>query len=163
LFGLGVIGAAASLLIRRVPAANPGRAFPRYVYGPLWSNIKILVGTRPLRTALIGIAVFTFVVAFLGASGYMLGEAQPPRWAEVKASVVVGCVALGIGLGSPLAGWLSGRRIDLRLVVFGALGMILACLAAGYLSDYVPGLVACIALIGFFTGFYIVPLFTLLQ
>src|SRR5262249_18671403 len=59
LFGLGVIGAAASLLIRRVPAANPGRAFPRYVYGPLWSNIKILVGTRPLRTALIGIAFFT--------------------------------------------------------------------------------------------------------
>jgi MFS family permease len=163
LFGLAVVGAAASLLIRRVPAANPTRAFPKYVYGPLWANLKALVGTRPLRTALVGIAFFTFVVAFMRASVYMLGESQNPRWDELKTSVVVGCVALGIGLGSPLAGWLSGKRIELRLVKVGAVGMIAACLAAGYLIDFVPGLVACIALIGFFTGFYIVPLFTLLQ
>jgi len=76
---------------------------------------------------------------------------------------VVGCVALGIGLGSPLAGWLSGHHIELRLVVFGAAGMILSCLAAAFFTGFLPGLVVCIALIGFFTGFYIVPLFTLLQ
>jgi MFS family permease len=163
LFGLALVGAAASLLIRRVPAANPTRQFPRYLYGPLWDNIKTLVGTRSLRTALIGIAFFTFVVAFMRASVYMLGEAQNPRWDELKTSVVVGCVALGIGLGSPLAGWLSGHHIELRLVALGAVGMILSCLAAALFIGYVPALVVCIALIGFFTGFYIVPLFTLLQ
>jgi MFS family permease len=163
LLSLAIIGAAASFLIRRVPAANPTRAFPKYIYGPLWANIKTLVSTLPLRTALIGIAFFTFVVAFMRASVYMLGEAQNPRWDELKTSVVVGCVALGIGLGSPLAGWLSGRKIELRLVKFGGIGMILSCLGAGFLTDYVSGLVVCIALIGFFTGFYIVPLFTLLQ
>lgn len=163
LFGLAVVGAAASLLIRRVPAANPTRRFPRYVYGPLWDSLRTLVGTRPLRTALVGIAFFTFVVAFMRASVYMLGEAQNPRWDELKTSVVVGCVALGIGLGSPLAGWLSGRRIELRLVVLGGAGMILSCLAAASFIGHVAGLVVCIALIGFFTGFYIVPLFTLLQ
>lgn len=163
LFGLALVGAAASVLIRRMPAANPDRAFPRYVYGPLVENVKTLVGTRPLRTALIGIAFFTFVVAFMRASVYMLGEAQNPRWDELKTSVVVGCVALGIGLGSPLAGWLSGRRIELRLVILGAAGMIAASLAAGYFISNVLGLVGCIALIGFFTGFYLVPLFTLLQ
>lgn len=163
LFALAIIGAVASLLIRRMPAANPTRSFPRYLYGPLWANIKALVSTRPLRTALIGIAFFTFVVAFMRASVYMLGEAQNPRWDELKTSVVVGCVALGIGLGSPLAGWLSGRRIELRLVAFGAAGMILSCLAAAAFIADVPALVVCIALIGFFTGFYIVPLFTLLQ
>jgi MFS family permease len=163
LLGLALVGAAASLLICRVPAANPTRQFPRYLYGPLWDNIKTLVGTKSLRTALIGIAFFTFVVAFMRASVYMLGEAQNPRWDELKTSVVVGCVALGIGLGSPLAGWLSGHHIELRLVAFGAVGMILSCLAAALFIGYVPGLVVCIALIGFFTGFYIVPLFTLLQ
>jgi acyl-[acyl-carrier-protein]-phospholipid O-acyltransferase/long-chain-fatty-acid--[acyl-carrier-protein] ligase len=163
LFALAVVGAAASLLIRRVPAANPTRPFPRYVYGPLVDNVKTLLSTKPLRTALVGIAFFTFVVAFMRASVYMLGEAQNPRWDELKTSVVVGCVALGIGLGSPLAGWLSGHRIELGLVKLGGVGMIVACLAAGYFTDFVPGLVASIALIGFFTGFYIVPLFTLLQ
>ena len=163
LLGLAVVGAAASLLIRRMPAADPLRPFPRYIYGPLWANIRALVGTRPLRTALIGIAFFTFVVAFMRASVYMLGEAQNPRWDELKTSVVVGCVALGIGLGSPLAGWVSGRRIELRLVGFGGAGMVASCLAAAYFAGELPGLVASLALIGFFTGFYIVPLFTLLQ
>jgi MFS family permease len=163
LFALAVVGAAASLLIRRVPAANPGRPFPRYVYGPLVGSLRALAATLPLRTALVGLAFFTFVVAFMRASVYMLGEAQNPRWDELKTSVVVGCVALGIGLGSPLAGWLSGRRIELRLVKVGAAGMVLACAAAGYYADRVGPLVGCIALIGFFTGFYIVPLFTLLQ
>ena len=163
LFSLAVIGAVASLLIRRMPPANPGQRFPRYVYGPLVANVKILIGTKPLRTALIGIAFFTFVVAFMRASVYMLGEAQNPRWDELKTSVVVGCVALGIGIGSPFAGWISGRRIDLRLVLLGAVGMMASCVAAGFSAAFVPGLVVCIILIGFFTGFYIVPLFTLLQ
>lgn len=163
LFALALVGAAACFLIRRVPAANPEVKFPRYVYGPLAKNVRLLVSTMPLRTALIGLAFFTFVVAFMRASVYMLGEAQNPRWDELKTSVVVGCVALGIGLGSPLAGWLSGRRIELRLVKVGAIGMVLACLAAAVFIDQPPVLIACIALIGFFTGFYIVPLFTLLQ
>ena len=163
LVGLAVVGAAASFLIRRVPAANPDRRFPRYVYGPLVGSLRALVATRALRTALVGLAFFTFVVAFMRASVYMLGEAQNPRWDELKTSVVVGCVALGIGLGSPLAGWLSGSRIELRLVKLGAAGMVLACAAAGAFVDQVGALVGCIAAIGFFTGFYIVPLFTLLQ
>ena len=163
LLGLALVGAIASLLIRKMPAVDPNRPFPSYLYGPLAANIRTLVSTKALRTALIGIAFFTFVVAFMRASVYMLGEAQNPRWDELKTSVVVGCVALGIGLGSPLAGWLSGRRIELRLVAFGAVGMFLSCFAAAACVNYVPGLVVSIALIGFFTGFYIVPLFTLLQ
>ena len=68
---------------------------------------------RTLRLAVTGIAFFTFVVAFMRAAVYMLGESQNPRWDELKTSAVVGTVALGIGLGSPLAGWLSGRRVEL--------------------------------------------------
>lgn len=163
LFVLAVAGALASLLIRRVPAANPGRPFPPYVYGPLVRNLRTLISTRALRLAMVGIAFFTFVVAFMRAAVYMLGESQSPRWDELKTSAVVGAVALGIGLGSPLAGWLSGRRVELRLVPVGALGMIAGCLAGAYLIDEVPKLVWCIVAIGFCTGFYIVPLFTLLQ
>jgi MFS family permease len=163
LLGLAAVGAVASLMIRKIPAANPGRPFPAYLYGPLWSSLKTLLSTPPLRFAVAGIAFFTFVVAFMRATVYMLGESQNPRWDELKTSAVVGTVALGIGLGSPLAGWLSGRKIGLGLVPIGALGMIAGCLAAGKLMENIPVLVGCIVLIGFSTGFYIVPLFTLLQ
>ncbi len=72
-------------------------------------------------------------------------------------------VALGIGLGSPLVGFLSGGKVELGLVPIGALGMIVAILVAALALDRLGSLVVCLTLIGFFTGFYIVPLFTLLQ
>jgi MFS family permease len=160
---LAGLGAAASLLIRTMPAANPGLRFPRYLYGPLVRNLRTLLFSRPLAFAVIGIAFFTFVVAFMRATVYMFGESQNPRWDELKTSAVVGTVALGVGLGSPLAGWLSGRKVELGLIPIGAAGMIVGCVLAGFSLGYVPGLVACTVLIGVCTGFYLVPLFTLLQ
>ena len=163
LFGLAVVGAVASFLIRKMPAANPERKLPANVYGPITQSLRTLLSTKALRVAILGIAFFTFVVAFMRAAVYMLGESQNPQWDELKTSVIVGTVALGIGLGSPLAGFLSGRRVNLRLTLLGAIGMItLLCVAAWRLTN-TPLLVGCIIGVGVFTGFYIVPLFTLLQ
>jgi MFS family permease len=163
LLGLAVIGAVASLMIQPIPAANRHRPFPRYVYGPLVDSLRRLLKSRPLALAVIGIAFFTFMVAFMRATVYMLGESQNPHWSESQTSIIVGTTALGIGLGSPLAGWLSGRKVELGLIPLGALGMALAAGCAAWWIDYLPGLVASIIAIGFFTGFYLVPLFTLLQ
>src|SRR5579885_3645693 len=163
LAALAVVGAGASLLIRKMPAANPDRPFPPYVFQPLYQNLRTLFRSRPLALAVVGIAFFTFVVAFMRATVYMHGETRIPRWTELQTSIVVGFVALGIGLGSPLAGFFSGGRVELGLVPLGAAGMIVsACLAAWGL-DRLSLLLAAITCIGFFTGFYIVPLFTLLQ
>ena len=163
LVGLAVVGALASALIRKVPATNPTRPFPKNVYGPLVANVRGMYAVPSLRLVLMGLVFFTFVVAFMRATVYMLGESQNPRWDELKTSAIVGTVALGIGLGSPLAGYLSGKRIELRLVIAGTLGMIALLLLGAYFIDTVPVLTACIIGIGFSTGFYIVPLFTLLQ
>lgn len=167
LLTLATIGALASLLIRWMPAANPNRPFPglwpHKLYGPLWQNIKVLIRSRPLALSVIGIAFFTFIVAFMRGTMYLHGETRSPRWDEFHISVIVGTVALGIGLGSPLAGWLSGRKVELGLVPLGALGMATATFAASFFLDWQPGLVACIIALGFCVGFYFVPLYALLQ
>ncbi len=160
---LAVIGAAASLLIQRIPAANPNRPFPPYIYQPLVRNIRLLLTSRPLVFAVIGIAFFTFLVAFMRATVYMHGESQAPRWSEAYTSTIVGMVALGIGLGSPLVGFLSGGKVEVGLVPIGALGMVLATSVAAVTLDHVPLLITCIIFSGFFTGFYLVPMFSLLQ
>jgi MFS family permease len=160
---LAVVGALASLLIRWLPAANPTRLFPPYLFGPLVQNLRTLLWSRTLAFAVIGIAFFTFIVAFMRATVYMFGESQNPRWDELKTSAVVGTVALGVGLGSPLAGYLSGRKVELGLIPIGAAGMVLGCVLAGFSLGFIPGFIACTVLIGICTGFYLVPLFTLLQ
>lgn len=160
---LAVVGAVASFLIQRMPAANPLREFPKYVYLPLYQQLRTLVRHRPLVFALVGIAFFTFMLAFMRAVVYMLGESRIPRWNEAKTSEIVGMTALGIGIGSPLAGWLSGKKVELGLVPIGGIGMVLVICLAAVLLDRVPGLITCIILIGFFTGFYLVPMFSLLQ
>jgi len=94
---------------------------------------------------------------------YMHGVSQLDRWSELKISVVVGMVALGIGIGSPLVGFLSAGKVELGLIPIGALGMTLGTVVAALTLQWLSSMVVCIIAIGFFTGFYIVPLFTLLQ
>src|SRR5262249_11620299 len=183
-----MVGAVLSLLIEPVPAANPSRPLPSNalrhrlpelhaalrplawtagavlgLYAPLVSSVRALLRSRPLALSVLGIAFFTFVVAFMRATVYMLGESHVPPWTERQTSTVVGMSALGIGLGSPLAGYLSGGKVELGLVPLGALGMILFAAVGALTLPWLPGLVACIILIGFFTGFFILPLYTLLQ
>jgi MFS family permease len=160
---LSVIGAAASFLIAYLPPANPTRSFPVNLFKPLLNNLKVLLRSRPLALAVIGIAFFVFMVTYMRASMYMHGQSRNPRWDELKTSLVVAAVALGVGAGSPLAGYFSGGKIELGLVPLGCVGMILATLTAGLAIDHTVVLVAALIVIGFFSGFYMVPLYTLLQ
>ncbi|MBY0522500.1 MAG: MFS transporter [Gemmataceae bacterium] len=163
LLALAIIGAVASFLIEKMPAANPTRPFPTNLFKPLIDNLRVMLRSKPLALAVLGIAFFTFMVAFMRGTMYMHGETRNPRWTELETSIVVGVVALGVGLGSPLAGFLSGGKIELGLVPLGALGMILSLVLGSIFLDNKIALVACLIGVGFFTGFYIVPLFTLLQ
>jgi MFS family permease len=165
LTGLAVLGFLASLLIYRMPAANPGRPFPPYVYKPLVANLNQMFRSRPIVLSIIGIAFFTFIVAFMRSTVLMYGESHVPRWTDLETSIVVGMVAVGIGVGSPLVGYLSGGKVEVGLVPIGSICMALAAGAAAIfvVLGSVPGLIVCIILIGLFTGFYLVPLYALLQ
>lgn len=163
LCSLAVIGAIASFWIEKIPAANPDRKFPPYLYQPVYANLKEMFRSKPLAIAVIGIAFFTFIVAFSRATIYMHGESQLPRWTEQETSVIVGMVALGIGFGSPLVGYLSGGKIEMGLIPIGLIGMIIGLISEALLLGHLNFLIAFIITTGFFTGFYVVPLFTLLQ
>ena len=163
LVGLAVIGVVASLFIEKMPAANATRPFPRNLLKPLWQNLRTLFRSKPLVLSVIGIAFFTFMVAFMRATMYMHGVTRNPAWDEWDISLIVGTVALGIGLGSPLAGWLSGAKVELGLVPLGTIGMILATATAALVINATLGLVGCLIALGFCVGFYLVPLYALLQ
>ncbi len=163
LLTLALIGAVASFLIVWLPAASPERPFPWNPIKPLIENLRIMFRSRPLALAVLGIAFFVFMVSYMRASMYMHGESRDPRWDEKTTSLVVATVALGVGLGSPLAGFLSGGKVELGLVPLGCVGMIVALVIAAVAIEITWVLVVALIIIGFFSGFYMVPLYTLLQ
>jgi acyl-[acyl-carrier-protein]-phospholipid O-acyltransferase/long-chain-fatty-acid--[acyl-carrier-protein] ligase len=82
---------------------------------------------------------------------------------ELRVALLFALVGLGVGLGSILAGYLSGHRIELGLVPVGALLIVVFTLIPGLLK-HAPGLfVLSLFGIGFGAGFYLVPQYTLLQ
>jgi acyl-[acyl-carrier-protein]-phospholipid O-acyltransferase/long-chain-fatty-acid--[acyl-carrier-protein] ligase len=85
------------------------------------------------------------------------------RIGELRTTYLLAAMAIGIGLGSFAAGYLSGGKIEYGLVPLGSLGL---CGFAALLWN--PSLtfgqiLATVAALGFFGGFFIVPISAILQ
>ncbi len=83
--------------------------------------------------------------------------------AELRVAMLIALVGLGVGLGSPLAGMLSGEKVELGLVPIGTFFLIVFTIVLALVLQRFWGKVTCLILIGISAGFYIVPLYTLLQ
>ncbi|HKB35427.1 MAG TPA: hypothetical protein VKD72_03170, partial [Gemmataceae bacterium] len=113
---------------------------------------------------------------------------EDPREAELEVAFLIAFVGLGVGIGSPLAGYLSGNKVELGLVPIGAVCIVFSTLllaalvepewsegvmlrlqvppatadaVSDILSEY--GKYFALVCLGISAGFYIVPLYTLLQ
>ncbi len=159
---LAMLGLATSLGISRVPAADPAKRFQINFIADLWNRLKAIRGDRPLVLAVIGNTYFNFLGALLLLNLFFYGDGVL-HVSETKIGILNVALALGIGLGSVAAGYLSGGKIEYGLVPLGALGLSLmsASLAVPGLS--VNGALLRLALLGFSGGFFIVPICALLQ
>jgi acyl-[acyl-carrier-protein]-phospholipid O-acyltransferase/long-chain-fatty-acid--[acyl-carrier-protein] ligase len=82
---------------------------------------------------------------------------------NIETGIVMSAAAIGIGLGSYLAGVFSNRKVELGLVPIGSAGMVIT-LGGVYIFN--PGgyiFIAAIFLAAFFTGLYKVPLNSWIQ
>ena len=176
---LAVAGNIASRFIPQVAAGAPGL---KVGWNPIPESIAMLRLTRrqlAVRNAVLGVSWFWFIGTLL--------TAQLPSYAEVNLGgrqqlylMALALFSIGTGVGSLLCEKLSGRRVELGLVPLGSLGVSLflldlyharsgTALAHGLsVAQFVqqPGsLRIMIDLLGtgLFTGFYVVPLFALIQ
>jgi acyl-[acyl-carrier-protein]-phospholipid O-acyltransferase/long-chain-fatty-acid--[acyl-carrier-protein] ligase len=95
--------------------------------------------------------------------GFHIASLRREEQAELRVTLLIAMVGFGVGLGSLAAGYLSGHKVELGLVPLGACGMILFSAVPAVIARETWIVVACLFLIGVSAGFYIVPLYTLLQ
>ena len=173
---LAVAGWLASRAIPRTPASDPAL---RINWNPLtetFSNLRFAHGNRVVWLSLLGISWFWFYGATL--------LAQFPAFAKTVLGgdesvfiLLLTVFSLGVGIGSLLCEKLSGGKVEIGLVPFGAIGLTLFGVDLHFAAPSVAEhgghwtnvavahwrVLADIALIGLFGGFYIVPLYALIQ
>jgi acyl-[acyl-carrier-protein]-phospholipid O-acyltransferase/long-chain-fatty-acid--[acyl-carrier-protein] ligase len=159
---LAVIGFISCLGITKVPAANPQKRFKWFFPVEIWRQLRAMKGERPLWLALCGNTYFNFLGMLLLLNLFFYGS-ETLHVTETRIGLLNVALALGIGLGSVAAGYLSGGKIEYGLVPLGAFGLsifsaLLALPSVSLNESYV-----LLALLGFTGGFFIVPVAALLQ
>ncbi|MGH9578307.1 MAG: MFS transporter, partial [Terriglobales bacterium] len=162
LLTLAVFGFLASLGITRVPAANPQKKFDPNLFADLWTQARYILQDRVLYLAVLGNTYFFFVAALLQLNILFYGK-DVLQISDVRTGYLSAAVAVGIGLGSLAAGYLSGNKIEYGLVPLGSIGMLIfgPALSVRGLAFWEVG--ALLAALGFSAGFFIVPINALLQ
>jgi len=160
--GLTMTGLFASLGISRVPAANPARKFRVNPFADLGAQLRIVAADRVLAWAVLGNTYLWFLAALLQFVIVVYGH-DVLRVDETEISYLQAAVGIGIGVGSLAAGYLSRGKIETRLVPLGGIGMsVFGFLVSRHGLGVWPVRVD-LCLLGFFGGFYAVPLNALIQ
>jgi acyl-[acyl-carrier-protein]-phospholipid O-acyltransferase / long-chain-fatty-acid--[acyl-carrier-protein] ligase len=162
LLGLSVIGLVTSLGIDRVPAAAPGKPFRPNIVGDLWKQIGIMRRNRALFLAVLGNTYFWFLGSLLFSTIVVYGP-DVLHVGQTKTGYLNAMLAVGIGLGSMAAGWVSDNKIEYGLIPLGSIGMTCTGFALGITPYGMVGSAVLLGMLGFWAGFFAVPVNALIQ
>ena len=176
---VSLLGYLASRYIPRAEPVAPELSINPNPVTESWHIFQLVRENRTVFLSILGISWFWFY------GGTYL--AQLPNYTKITlagneqvVAVLLGTFVVGIGSGSLLCERLSGKRVELGLVPFGSIGLTMfgidlyfANLAFSPASDpsagaflSAPGSVRILIdlfLLGLFGGFFIVPLYALVQ
>ena len=162
LVAIAVVGTVTSYGIPHTPAAKPGARFSLNPAGEVWLGTRRLLQDRNLLMTVVGISFFWFVGALIQIAALPFGL-EELRVGEAASTRLFTALAIGIGLGSLVAGRLSGDKIELGLVPIGAFGMGVCSLALLAVTPSYGWSAVALLLMGFAGGWFAVPLNALLQ
>jgi len=180
---VALTGLLASVAIPRTPPASPTLKIDFSPVKPTREILAVASSHRTIKLTILGLSWFWFLgAAFLALLPVFTKDVLGGDKPVLTMFLAVFCV--GIGIGSLLCERLSHRHLELGLVPLGSIGISLFAVDLGIASGKYPGLpgaaellripayfgmasseriVVDLCLIAVFSGFYTVPLFTLLQ
>ncbi len=159
---LALAGLSLCLLLSRLPAADPQKKFQANFLGDFFSQMKSIRADYTLFLGAIGIAFLYFLGALLQPTIIFYGK-DILHLDDTHVGWLQAALALGIGLGSLAAGFLSGGKIEYGLVPLGMAGLTVFAALLWWLNLSFWGVAGNLCALGFFGGFYSVPLNAIIQ
>ena len=157
-----IVGLITSLGISRVTAADPSRKFKFNFLTDLWAQGKLIRQDRALWLAVAGNTHFFFLAALLQFDIVFYGR-DLLHLSATHGGFLQASIAIGIGLGSLAAGYLSGGKIEYGLIPLGATGITVFAFLMAMHGLQFHTVLWLLAALGFFGGFFIVPISALIQ
>ena len=176
---IAVIGFGCALAMPPAPAPDPELKLNWNPFSETWRNVTYIRGNRSIFLSCLGISWFWFY-----GSIYFI---QLPNFTKQVLgggpgvyTLLLALFSVGIGLGSALCEKLSGHKVEIGLVPFGSIGMTVfgadlyfahphavgaldLGVAAMLAQPHIWRIMIDLVLMAIFSGFFIVPLFALVQ
>jgi MFS family permease len=118
---------------------------------------------RPaLFLAVLGNTYFWFLGSLLFSTIVVYGP-DVLHVGQTKTGYLNAMLAVGIGIGSMAAGWVSDNKIEYGLIPLGSIGMTVHRPALGITPHGMAGSAVLLGMLGFWAGFFAVPVNALIQ
>ena len=181
IIAVAVLGYLASRAIPAAPADTPQLRLNWNIFSEFWATLRMGLNQTPaVSRSVVGNSWFWFVGAIYltqipaYAKDWLYGD-------ETVVTLILTVFSVGIALGSLLCEKLSGRKVEIGLVPFGSFGLTVFGLLLWWHSGQMPQNIQTndwLGVLGFsqawwvlfdilglgvFGGFYIVPLYALIQ
>jgi hypothetical protein len=176
---VALIGYATSRQVPQTQAVDPALKINWNAWQETWHMVKFAREERSVFLSILGISWFWFFGSAMTIQipAYTLDILNGN---EAITTSLLAAFAVGVGIGSLLCERMSGHRIELGLVPFGSIGLSLFAIdlyfaqpeshliAVSSIGEFLGRsgswrILADLALLGAFGGFYSVPLYALIQ
>jgi 1-acyl-sn-glycerol-3-phosphate acyltransferase len=177
--GIAIAGYAAS---RLVPSVRPPTPDLRVNWNPFtetWANFQFTRRNRTVFLSILGVSWFWFY----GAMFLTQFPVYARTWlggGESVVTLLLTVFSVGIGIGSLLCERMSGHKVEIGLVPFGAIGLSVFAFDLFFATPEAaakqgltafeflgtpaaPRILIDLSLVSMFGGFFIVPLYALIQ
>jgi acyl-[acyl-carrier-protein]-phospholipid O-acyltransferase/long-chain-fatty-acid--[acyl-carrier-protein] ligase len=159
---LSGVGLLCSLGITKVPAAAPEKKFVANPLGDLWAQGRLMRNDRVLWLAVLGNTYFWFLATLLLSNILFYGK-EVLQINATGTGLLSVAIALGIGVGSVAAGYLSGGKVEYGLIPLGSIGLSIFGILLSLPHLGFARVLGLLAAMGFFAGFFAVPINALIQ
>lgn len=155
-------GLFATRQIRWLPAADPSVRLHAVPLGRVAETLRVCRRTPGMLWSIAGLVAWWAMAALALQAAMKLAEdsLMLNAWGTSRFFLYV---VSGVAVGALCAGYLSGRRIEVGLVPFGGFGMAFFGALVYFLPPTETLIAPAIALVGFFSGFFFIPLKAFVQ
>lgn len=163
--GLAGFGLLCSCRIAPTQPANSSAKFSPFFLVEIWRSLALVRKDGFLFLAVLSSAYFLFIGAYvqLNVIPYGLKELAIPLAERASAAYLFVFAAVGIGIGSLLAGRLSGRSVEFGIVPIGAMLMTIGAVGLNFCPRTYLGAGVFFVIFGLGGGFFIVPVQAFIQ